>query len=219
MKKFALGFIAFVLVRCNEIDAKIEGRNKNSVFLVNSSKTKTFEFTVKTTEIQDDTIYSYSTELITLSPGDEKYLGYRKAVSPIEYPMKEIIIFKAYQIDQTNKKNNQDKNEMPPFLDEGQKVKLSDTIINGELIRREYIYGGLSHRLYELKHNPFLLGLKKEPSQLLKDTLIMHEPFLYESYHQSIKDMDNPYPVKRFSYKYKVTGQTEIKNSTSNKKQ
>ena len=56
-----------ILVGCsNKFDGRIENRTGQS-YLVNTSTSESFRFTVKKTEIKDDSTFSYSTDLISLS--------------------------------------------------------------------------------------------------------------------------------------------------------
>jgi hypothetical protein len=80
MKKYIIGiFITLTIYSCdNKLDGKIETREQDKIYLVNTSKTKLFKFTVKATKVTNDSTYDYSTDVIELPPGDEKYLGARK---------------------------------------------------------------------------------------------------------------------------------------------
>jgi hypothetical protein len=86
MKQLIFIVIIFTFYSCNKLDGKTEIRDKNRVYLINSSETKTFKFTLKTTTITNDSLYSYKTEIIELAPGDEIFIGNKNAVSKIEYP-------------------------------------------------------------------------------------------------------------------------------------
>ena len=75
--------ITLLICSCNNLKGRIEKRdngcdgvsNSKKVFLVNDSKTELCQFTVKYIETINDKNNEYSTQLITLQPGDEKYLG------------------------------------------------------------------------------------------------------------------------------------------------
>lgn len=76
MKKIlTFTYLTILLIGCSsKFDGRIENRAGQS-YLVNTSTSQSFRFTIKKIEIKDDTTYSYSTDLISLSPGDEKLLG------------------------------------------------------------------------------------------------------------------------------------------------
>ncbi len=49
-----------------------------SVYIVNESIDKSYEFTIKAVQTTNDTIVIYNTEKILLSPGDEEWIGCTK---------------------------------------------------------------------------------------------------------------------------------------------
>lgn len=72
--------ILLLFISCNKgLDGKIETRSGDKMYLVNTSPEKPFKFTIKTTEIANDSTNEYYTAIIELAPGDEKYLGTAKA--------------------------------------------------------------------------------------------------------------------------------------------
>jgi hypothetical protein len=89
-----LGVLSIFYCSCkSSINAKIEMRERmcdnisdaNSVYIVNTSKTRKLKFTVRETEIINDTTKNYSTSHIELEPGDEKYLGCDKKYGSENY--------------------------------------------------------------------------------------------------------------------------------------
>jgi len=74
---------ALVFCSCKGLNGRIDIRgngcddvpDSKQVYLVNTSKTQKYEFTVKSIETINDTLTTYSTQIITLAPGDEEYLG------------------------------------------------------------------------------------------------------------------------------------------------
>jgi hypothetical protein len=105
----------------NDFDGKIEKRQNDRIYLVNSSKSKILRFTIKESSIINDTGYYYNTRIITLSPGDEEYLGLENEIS-MDYEHLPIFrkVFKTRK-DPLNLLTN-----------------LKDTIINGEKLKYEY---------------------------------------------------------------------------------
>lgn len=72
---FSMAVLSVLFTSCaKKFDGKIETR-KGGVYLINTSPSEMFQFTVKTTTITSDTIFDYSTEVISLFPGAEKLLG------------------------------------------------------------------------------------------------------------------------------------------------
>lgn len=177
-------YIAFVLTlcSCNKLDGKIETRDKNKVYLVNTSETKAYRFTLKTTSITDDSIYEYKTQLITLQPGDEMFIGSKSGVSQVEYPKKDSIVFQTHR-----PKRNWD------FSVYEKEAKKKDKDISQEDIEFSYAF---------------------EKSIEGRDTVINGKQLMYNYNTVPYPDTLHPYPVKRYKYKYEVTGQVEMKSKT-----
>lgn len=80
--------IAYIIITtigicsCNSLDGKIDIRQNNSAYVVNTSEEKTKRFTIKKTRSLDNKDYKYFTEVIQLPPGDELYLGMVDSVIP-----------------------------------------------------------------------------------------------------------------------------------------
>lgn len=66
--------LAFLFIGCNQIKGKIETRNDN-LYLINTSTTKAYQFTIKETRKENDSIITTTTSLYKLSPGEEKFLS------------------------------------------------------------------------------------------------------------------------------------------------
>jgi hypothetical protein len=96
-----LGLLSIFYCSCtSSINAKIEKRepmcnnisDANSVYLVNTSETKKLKFTIRETEIINDTTKNYSTSHIELAPGDEEHLGCDKKIGSEKYNELELLI-------------------------------------------------------------------------------------------------------------------------------
>lgn len=92
---FAIALISTLYSCGNSLNGRVESRG-DKLYLVNESKTKEFKFTVKKTEIIDDAIFNYSTRTISLSAGDERFLGYVDSVAEPMYPIIIKPILKKY---------------------------------------------------------------------------------------------------------------------------
>lgn len=96
-----LGITCFIIftftffASCSKINGKIEKRANGQIFLVNTSLNNKYKFTVKRTEIKNDTIETYSTEIIQLAPGDEVFLADYETASPLTFPTIEKSIFRT----------------------------------------------------------------------------------------------------------------------------
>jgi len=166
---------------CDNLHGKIEQRF-NSYYLVNKSKTESYKFTIKETSIQDDHLYSFSTQIIGLSPGDEKYLGEKTSLTEVEYPIIEKQSFTTWkpftkeELKQDEQKIAKEKDDgtYDPFILSKSEINESfgygfDTIINGQKLKYKYV----THKYYDKKH---------------------------------------PLPIKHFKYNYEVTGEILLKN-------
>lgn len=123
--------ISFPLIAClfscsSGLHGKIEKRKDGEYYLVNTSETKIFQFTVKTTKVIADTAYSYYTELIILNPGDEKSLGAGEGLTDIKYRYDKRLSTYPLPSDTST--------VIPVAL-----LFLNDTIINGVKMRYEYV--------------------------------------------------------------------------------
>lgn len=102
--------------------------------------TKTFKFTLKTTSITNDSLYSYKTKIIELAPGDEVFIGNKNEVSKIEYPYKNISVLQTHPIDTSGNiplpKGYKKLSEFAAIFRES--IKGRDTIINGEHLKYTY---------------------------------------------------------------------------------
>lgn len=91
-KTIKITFILLAFCSCSKIDGKIEERPGEKIYLVNTSKTKALNFTLKVTTVIDDTSYKYETQVIPLPPGDEEFIGKKEEFSKKEYLKKPPII-------------------------------------------------------------------------------------------------------------------------------
>lgn len=141
-----------LIVGCSALEGKIEKRKNGDYYLVNTSKTKGFDFTIKTTKIVDDSIYQYSTQIITLHPGDEISLDENTFDTStfIRYPIFDTPILHLYNASELKEKIK----DPDPFLlgtDEkkyNELHKLRDTIINGKRLKYEYIIESIEDTLH-----------------------------------------------------------------------
>ena len=84
--KILSGLLLLAITSCNkQLSGKIEERENKSVYLVNKSKSKPFKFTIKKSALVKDSVIESETSLISLFPGEEKYLGDSEAVSDSDY--------------------------------------------------------------------------------------------------------------------------------------
>lgn len=72
--------IAIAAASCNNLNGKIETRENGKVYLINESKTKELNFTVKKTTITNDSIYDYETQVVPLAAGGEVLIGGNKEI-------------------------------------------------------------------------------------------------------------------------------------------
>lgn len=151
------------------IDGKIDIRGKGEVYIVNASPTKAYRFTVKKTTTTNDTLVTYSTDYVELSPGDEQGLGRIDSTSERDYPIIDSPIFKIYT------KSN------PP------------------------IYPPLKKNASDID-KAWYMALND-----YRDTLIDGDSVKYKVDYKEAADWDHPLPISKFSYKYEVTGELEIK--------
>lgn len=189
MNKVFIYFLLFMLtitsIACNSIQGKIEQRAK-SFYLVNNSKFQSYKFIIKKTEIQNDSIYKYSTQVVELLPGDEKYLGEISAVSETKYPIiekKTISIWKPMIF--TKKMIEEDKKRIEREIRDG-------------------------------VHTPLILGISQMSISLLnivggRDTIINGKKMKYEYVTEKVYDTLHPFPILKYKYKYEVTGQQLLK--------
>lgn len=71
------GIMTLLFISCSgeKLDGKIEKRDVGDYYIVNTSKTKAFRFTVKATETDNDSTRRYKIVFFDLAPGDEEYIG------------------------------------------------------------------------------------------------------------------------------------------------
>lgn len=147
-KSFAAISLVILLYSCsNKLDGKIETRNGDKVYLVNGSPTKAFKFTIKTTTITNDSLYQYQTDIIQLSPGDERFLGTPRHITTEYHPDN------SSNFDSAIKAYNDGKIKLPA----GAVLINTDTIPKFMTIKEEYKYEVTGQ--LEVKYSP-----KKEPA-------------------------------------------------------
>ncbi len=76
----------------SNLNGKIETRESNKVYIVNTSENNAFKFTLKTVSVTDDSIRNYRTDIIELAPGDEKYIGVTNELILVNPPSEQIIV-------------------------------------------------------------------------------------------------------------------------------
>lgn len=192
--KNSLIILCLIFFGCSGLDRSIEKRDigcnetitdSKKVYLVNKSSNKIYQFTVKRTEIINDTTKTYSTSLHVLEPGDEIYLGCDQFLSEIQYFKHNIrrktdfptakMVFPDYSI------GDIPINQYKKALEHGAKLS-SDSIWGGNEIGKYLTY----------------------------DTLINGVHELYVSYE--IIDKTKKMPRDRFKIEYEVTGQIDFKD-------
>lgn len=165
---------------CSRKNGKIEDRF-GSYYLVNKSSSKKYRFTVKRTEIQDNKFHTFSTELIELSPGDERLLGPKSFKTNIKYPVKEKQILDTYK----------------PLTNE-------EINIEKERIKKEKRNGTYNPFVFSKLYF-------EELFMHSSDTIINGQKLKYRFITEQYNDTLHPFPIKFFRYEYDVTGQVEIK--------
>jgi len=146
-----------IFCSCNRLDGKIDPRDKNKVYLVNESITKTFKFTLKTISITNDSIYNYQTKIIELAPGDEVFIGNKYEVSKPEYPLINVPIFVTHPIDLNLNEDGLPirKSKSSSFSSAFyESIKERDTVINGKSLKYSYSTIQMNDSLhpYPIKH-------------------------------------------------------------------
>jgi len=182
-KFFIVVSILFNIYSCKNINGEIEIRGNNA-YLVNTSSEIQYQFTVKKTEIKNDSLYTYSTEIIELAPGDEELLGVIFSKSAIKYPTLEKAILYTYDIFSKKSKKS---------LDSIKKAKEEKLLISAD---------------------PFveLDKIRENEIKMLPDTFINGQRLKYQYIQVSYSDTLHPYPIDIYKIKYKVTGQNRVKN-------
>lgn len=191
--------LCLALTSCSGMIGTIERRDKGcdesltdskKIYLVNTSTSTKYQFTVKSIGTINDTIKSYGTNLFVLEPGDEKYLGCDKWLGEIKYPKKEA----------------RGKNGFPTvkmvFPDKSVgDIKIEDykSALNaGAKLSSKLVWGGDN------------IGLL-----FTYDTIINGQNEVWINYQ--IIDSMNPLQRDRYKVEYKVTGQKEFKEKQKNK--
>ncbi len=188
--KYLLAFSILVAACSSKMNGKIEYRGDNDVYLVNTSSSKIFRFTVKTTKVTNDTIYDYSTESIPLAPGDEELLGVKYDTAEATFPMIEVTRLNIYIRVPDSLKHIESNNV---FFNHGGFPITLDTVINGVNV---------------------LVLYYKDPLQIIeveavRDTTVGNFTGKYKVV-TSIEKSSVPNPPDRLKYIYTVTGQVEI---------
>ncbi len=194
IKSYCLGVICLMFYGCDQLSGKIEKRQKNNFYLVNTSTEKEFRFIVKKTTVTNDKWYQYETSAIELLPGDEKYLGVEEMTEPIEYPNKEISVFKTYTL-----------KEIADMGDGRNKVVSNKVQKNRKSSPNDDFSKAFDKAVKEA--NPFLLS----PWETLKDTIINGEHLKWRFETETAIDSLHPKPRITHKYIYEVKGQQEIK--------
>ena len=185
-----------MLVSCSRLSGRIENRDRGcdttsseskKNYLVNSSKSVKYQFTVKTTLVIDNRTKSYSTELYTLEPGDEKYLGCDFWLSEIVYANKEVIL---------PPKEQRVVNKYNPKLVYNDSVLIGYSNDGKTIIRVER--GGQG-----VFKNDTLVGITYDSKTMF--------PIMADEKGVLLIDSTKQLPRKKYSVIVEVTGQKEIK--------
>lgn len=178
---FLLLIICLHCGSCTRFEGVIEIRQKD-VYLVNSSSTKGFSFTIKQTEIIDDSVYNYSTDIMDLAPGDEKRLGVTDSMSLQTYSLAKRQVIKIYDVPDSSIKNSK--------ISKKSKSDIND-LIWAEFKKRK------PSNYYVPMPDTVINGVK------VSNYLISEEEY-YDSLH--------PIGPNYFRFEFKVTGQSSLKN-------
>mgnify|MGYP006919274679 FL=1 len=136
----------------NKFDGRIENRAGQS-YLVNTSTSESFRFTVKKTEIKDDSTFSYSTDLISLSPGDEKLLGSNlfnqietietgedRSIQVFNPTNRQLAQRKELEKRRKLAEKTEDDNALLDIVFDESIKNQHDTIVDGKLMMYRYVY-------------------------------------------------------------------------------
>jgi len=161
MKNLILIIITCALISScgNSIKGKIEEREDGKIYLVNTSTSKEYQFTVRETIIINDTAKQYHTLAIPVIAGGEEFIGIKEVVSPAEYPIIEVVNkrlvepkfdpsmpFEIVQTDTLDLTRDKEKveNPVPSY------VLLHDTVINGYQRKFWYVKEKVKDTLHPL---------------------------------------------------------------------
>lgn len=182
-KYFTSLLLAIVLFSCkNKFDGKIEERY-GSYYLVNTSPSQSFRFTIKETELEDSSVHNYTTELIELAPGAEKFLG----------------------------KVNVEEQDNDFSL--GIDTSLNDLSIEIFQPTEEQIEEIRNRKKKEEEHKPSSYNFSEAFRESFKnefDTIINGRLMMYRYVHKSISEKQT-LPVHKFHYSFEIRGQVKLK--------
>lgn len=144
-RQYIYTLAVLLLYSCNSSEGLIEIRQQR-FYLVNKSFTKSYRFTIKQTEIREEKWYKYSTDLIELAPGEERFLGEEMNITKTEYQTlekSEIKLYKPMSDQEIEKEKRALKKRKNPFTysplyNEELFAGALDTIINGEQYKYRY---------------------------------------------------------------------------------
>ncbi|MEO6611488.1 MAG: hypothetical protein ABIT05_05125 [Chitinophagaceae bacterium] len=187
---YLIVFFIFFASCSKGLSGKIEKRNKNDIYLVNTSSSKIFRFTIKETKIINDSIYEYSTGNISLSPGDEKRIGVESGISELQYRMIDVKSLHVYI-------------KVPDSLKDVESYKIFFNI-GGYPMFRDSTIDCLSVKFYHYKDPLNILEI-----QGLRDTMVGGLTGKYK-FVTTTEKAKLPSSPDLFKYIYKVTGQVEI---------
>jgi len=170
MSKFYVIIATILFISCkNKFNGKIENRD-NSFYLVNTSSDQAFQFTIKATETKDDTVKNYSTSLIELQPGEEKFLG-KETIQKIDDKSEELDFLESRSIEisqPTDQEIKESEFRKEAQIDTEQKISSNginpqalaqavrnefDTIINGRQMMYRYVYKSKATPVHKFQYS------------------------------------------------------------------
>lgn len=180
--------LAVLLYSCgNSLDGRIETR-EGKVYLVNTSTSKEYEFTIKETIIVNDTVKNYKIHSVPVIAGGERFLGKKDSIKPLTYPSIEVVRIKT------------EKPKFNPNLP-------YEAVINDTLDLTE------ARNISSKKTNPFD-GIAP-PFISTHDTVINGVKTIYWYVKETIPDTLHPLPLVKYNYKYEITAQVVSKKETA----
>ena len=180
-----------------KLNARIEKRGPHITYLVNTSASKIFQFTVKITRIKDDSIFDYKTRIISLGPGDEQNLEPHDdtdSSTSLAYPMITHNKMKIYLL-------------VPPSIKES---PISNDVFMLGMRESVDTVIGKQEALISFIHK--FSSITKDEGKF-SDSIIDGKTAKYKWFTYEEPDSLHPYPSHTYKYEFKVTGGIEINAS------
>ena len=213
IKILFFGSFSLMIISCKSFNGKIEKREycdanfekSQKLYLVNKSTNKTFRFTIRQTEIINNSLKEYSTELLTLEPGDEVYLGCEESIGVQKYNKVKIPVI----IDTV-------------VLENTPKYYTLDTSIIGYDYYPDFFYKSYIYRFYEVKIAAYKRGIPIKdyvdryklymeiPTNLIVDFSDSEIKRINDTLIISLIDYSAPLNRDKINFEYKITGEMQI---------